>query len=316
LLVTVLYNSEPVLAEWLSGVRGLCADSDHQVYASVVDNASADDTVARLRDSLTTLDPIRLTAHPQNAGWGGGNNVGLRAYDEPEMASFDAVVFLNPDVILPAAALDSMCHALAEDPAAGAVVPRMVDGQGASRVPAFPHFTLADSLLGLLGWRGRRVSRWQRPRNNGTIDDLDGGYAEGSCVMVRQTALRDAGPFDETFFMYFDDTDLTRRLTAAGYGLRYLPDASAIDLPGKGSRARIDNDENRLDRYVYYLASELRYYKKWHGQQTARWLARFKLWCDLPARTVIWRIRHGSRRVWQACRGVIRQFLASEVQTS
>ena len=132
--------------------------------------------------------------------------------------------------------------------------------------------------------------------------------------MVRQTALQDAGPFDETFFMYFDDTDLTLRLTTSGYQLRYLPEANAIDLPGKGSRARIDKDENRLDRYIHYLASELRYYDKWRGRTTARWLARFKLCCDLPARAVIWRIRHGSREVWQKCGDVIREFLTREDQ--
>ncbi|MEE2888210.1 MAG: glycosyltransferase family 2 protein [Planctomycetota bacterium] len=316
LLVTVLYNSEPVLADWLSGVRQLCEDSASPILASVVDNASDDDTVAKLREMLRPDDPIRLTVHDHNAGWGAGNNVGLQAIGESDLESFSAVVFLNPDVILPAAAHDAMCAALAEDPGAGAVVPRLVDHEGSSRVPAFPHFTLADSLLGLLGWRGMRASRWQRPRTLGTIEDLRGGYAEGSCVMVRQTALQKAGPFDETFFMYFDDTDLTRRLDAAGYHLRYLPGAAATDLPGKGSRTRLDAAENRLDRYVYYLASELPYYQKWHGPQTAVWLARFKLWIDLPMRTVIWRLRHGSQGVWRRCRGIIKKFLASHTERS
>jgi len=245
LLVTVLYNSEPVLADWLAGVRQLCEDSASPIFASVVDNASDDDTVAKLREMLRPDDPIRLTVHDHNAGWGAGNNVGLQAIGESDLESFSTVVFLNPDVILPAAAHDAMCAALAEDPGAGAIVPRLVDHEGSSRVPAFPHFTLADSLLGLLGWRGMRASRWQRPRTLGTIEDLRGGYAEGSCVMVRQTALREAGPFDETFFMYFDDTDLTRRLDAAGYHLRYLP---ALQQPT--CRARVRAPGSTLQRTV------------------------------------------------------------------
>lgn len=311
LLVTVLHNSEPALAAWLTGVRKLCEESSYPIFASVVDNASSDDTVAMLRGMLRPEDPIQLTAHQDNDGWGAGNNVGLGAIEDSELATFDAVVYLNPDVILPAAAHDAMRAVLSEDPRAGMVVPRLVDEQDHSRVPAFPNFTLADSLLGLIGWRGRRVSRWQRARSLGTIDNLRGGFAEGSCVMVRQAALRAAGPFDETFFMYFDDTDLAHRLAAAGYQLRYVHDCPAIDLPGKGSRTRIDGDENRLDRYVFYLASELSYYEKWHSRRIAIWLARYKLWFDLPLRSIIWRFRHGSRGVWKRCRGIVRDFLTT-----
>ena len=315
LLVTVLYNSEPMLAPWLAGVRRLCEGSAYPIQASVVDNASDDGTVEKLRGMLQPEDPIRLIAHHQNVGWGAGNNIGLQTIDPVNLASFDAVVFLNPDVILPTEAHDAMRAALLEDPQVGGVIPQMVDDQGTIRIPAFPNFTATDSILGVFGWRGRHSSRWQRAHSDGTIQDLHGGYAEGSCVMIRQAALQQAGPFDETFFMYFDDTDLTHRLVKAGYHIQYRPEAVATDLPGKGSRTRIDRAENRLDRYVHYLASELPYYKKWHGRQIAIWLARYKLYIDLPMRSLIWRFRHGSKGLRKRCASIVRAFLANQKES-
>ncbi len=319
LLVTVLYNSEPVLDAWLAGVRQLCAESEYPIHLSVVDNASADQTVPRLRGLLRPEDPIRLTAHGENRGWGAGNNLALQAVaDAPDLGPWATVVLLNPDVVLSATAHDAMRAVLDLDPDAGAVVPRLLDDAGKARVPAFPDYTLGDSLLGALGWRGMRSARWQRPRSRGTIADLRGGYAEGSCVMVRYHALQQAGPFDETLFMYFDDTDLTRRLRLAGYQLRYAPEITATDLPGKGSRTRLDRDEQRLDRYVHYLASELLYNQELYGHRGARWLARYKLWFDLPMRAILWRLRgHAPRgEVWRRCRPIIQRYLASSIPGS
>ncbi len=307
LLVTVLYNSTPVLTDWLAGVRRLRAESAFPIVTSVVDNASSDDTVARLRAALRDDDAIHLTAHSDNAGWGAGNNRALAA--SRDLGPFEVVVFLNPDVILDAPAHDAMRAALAADPLAAAAVPRLRDPDANLRVPAFPNYSLADALLGFAGWRGFKSARWQKPRDAGTIANLHGGYAEGSCVMVRNAALLLAGQFDEAFFMYFDDTDLTRRLVANGDHVLFLPDAIATDLPGKGSRVHTDRAENRLDRYVFYLASELRYYEKLHSRATARALARFKLLVDLPLRSLLWRLRYGIRGTSARCRPIVRDFL-------
>ena len=81
----------------------------------------------------------------------------------------------------------------------------------------------------------------------------------GACLLVRLTAFEQVGGFDERFFMYFEETDLCRRLKAAGWSIEFEPDARARHLGGRSS------DQAPARRQCEFNESKCRYARKWHG---------------------------------------------------
>ena len=308
-VVTVTYNSTPVLPGFLDGFAALAECCDVQLC--LVDNASGDGTAAAARRLLAErgVDSALVFEQTANAGWGAGNNRGVR-----EAPPCEFFLFLNPDVVLDPDALAALLAAVDAEPGAAAAVPRLRAPGGTLRAPVFPWHTLADSVLGMCGWRRLRHRRLQRrlaPRSD-TVP-LTAGYAEGSCLLLRAEVLAAIGGFDERFHLFFDDADLGRRLRDAHAGALLVGGAVARDLGGKGSRAAPGGTraDERLQRFVAHLRAELRYYDKWWGRRTARRLALYKKHFELPLRAVWWRLGHGVRGLAPAGRGAVDETLAS-----
>lgn len=308
-VVTVTFNSTPVLPQFLDGFAALARCSD--VHLCLIDNASSDGTAAAARRRLAELgiDAAQVFEEPRNGGWSAGNNRGVR-----EAPACEYFLFLNPDVVLGADGLAALVTAVDADPNAAAAVPRLRAPDGTMRAPAFPWHTLADALLGVFGWRRLRHSRLQRtlaPRTGTT--PLTAGYAEGSCLLVRREALSAIGGFDERFHLFFDDADVGRRLTDARHGVLLVGGVAAADLGIKGSRAAPGGKpaDERLQRFLAHLRAELRYYDKWWSRRTARRLALYKKFFELPLRAVSWRLRHGVRGLAAAGRRAVDETLAS-----
>ncbi len=301
--ITVTHESDHVIDAFLDGFERMVAGRPRPVHLIVVDNASTDRTRERLRSR-----GVDVVACNENRGWGAGNNRGL----ERCPVAAGSVLFLNPDVCLPPAALSRLEQAMASDDAIGAVVPRFRRG-GVLRDGALPDYDLADAYLGIVGRRRLKVRRLSRRLRHGAVIPLDGAYPEGACALVRRSALDRVGPFDERFFLFFDDTDFGRRLRAAGFSAALAGDAVADEAKTKGSRAARNGDpgEERLARYLHYLAAGLRYYDKWWGTRTARRIARHWLRFDLPIQGRRWRRLHHVDGVQRRARDVVLSFLES-----
>lgn len=195
----------------------------------VVDNASSDGTAEDLRNSSLGF---RLLVNERNLGFGGGCNRGL---DVALAEGADFVLLLNQDTTVAPDMVERLVAFMEEHPDAGVVGPKtyfcetMPDG--------------SPKLLYAGAWRGRLPLRQKVPG----IERADTGPATGSIktdyvwghgMMLRSAALRKTGTFDPAFFMYYEDLDLCRRMTSAGFGV--YCDPSAImwhDIPD-GARAR------------------------------------------------------------------------------
>ncbi len=309
-VIAVTHESGHAADALADGLARLREESPRRVDAVVVDNASTDDTVDRLR-----ARGVDVVESPENRGWSAGNNLGLARL--PNDA--EHVLLLNPDVRVPADALERLAAPLDADPAVGAAVPRLRRPDGSLRSGALPAYDLADALLGVFGRRRWKVRRLARTiANGGAVVPLDGAYPEGGCLLLRRGALDAVGPFDERFFLFFDDADLGRRLAAAG-STAVLATAAIVDeAREKGSRAAPAGDaaEERIERYRRYLEAELRYYDKWWGRSAARRIARLRLAVDLPLQERRWRRRHGIAGVAARARPVVEAFLAERAGPS
>jgi N-acetylglucosaminyl-diphospho-decaprenol L-rhamnosyltransferase len=229
-VIVVAYNSEHLLAGLLASLPlGL---KDLRWHLTVADNASSDGTVAlveRLAPEATVLKMGR------NAGYAAAINAAVAA-----APPHTAVLVLNPDVRLEAGCGQQLLAAL-RVPGTGVAVPRLEDGDGAlsltmRREPTIRR-AIGDALLG-----ARRVGR--SPMFGELVTDrrryeieTETDWAEGSIAMISAECWRRCGPWDESFFLYSEETDFELRARDAGFVVRFTPSARAIHLGGDSRRS-------------------------------------------------------------------------------
>jgi N-acetylglucosaminyl-diphospho-decaprenol L-rhamnosyltransferase len=225
-VVVVTYNSARVLPGLLASLPRSLEDIG-SCELVVVDNASTDDSLEVAR---AAAPGATLVALEENLGYAAGINAGVAAG-----CSADAVLILNPDVRLGPGSIRALLEAL-EVPGTGIVVPRMVDGDGTlyhslRREPTVLR-ALGEALLG--GDRAGRfpllsevVRQGERYETAGTFD-----WATGAVMGISRRCLEAVGPWDESFFLYSEETDFALRARDAGFALRYTPAAEVVHLGG------------------------------------------------------------------------------------
>lgn len=188
----------------------------------VVDNGSKDNSVSRL-DALAAANPekISVVKNPRNLGFAGGVNTGIR-YAIKE--KFEAVALFNNDAIADSNWLESLEKNLHNDVSIVTGLLLHADGK------------TIDST-------GDFYSSWgigfPRNRNTKTENAPKSGYvfsASGGASLYSIKALKDIGLFDEAFFAYYEDTDISFRAQLAGHKIYYTKDAVAYHNQGATSR--------------------------------------------------------------------------------
>jgi N-acetylglucosaminyl-diphospho-decaprenol L-rhamnosyltransferase len=224
-VIVVMYNSAALLPDLLrslpSGLRGL------NWNLVLVDNASTDGSVEVARQ----LAPeATVVATGRNGGYAAGINAGVRAAPD-----HDAVLILNPDVRLGDGCVAELVAVLC-NPGVGIAVPRLIDGEGRlsysmRREPALLH-ALADATIG--AERAGRVPGLGEvvadPRQYERLQTTD--WSEGSVMLVTSECMTAAGGWDESFFLYSEETDFALRAGDLGYRSVYVPTACAVHLEG------------------------------------------------------------------------------------
>lgn len=192
------------------------------------DNDSTDDyrqevenLVAQLQGHKSSAWSLRFHQSSHNAGFGSGHNQALRD------SSDRYLLILNPDVELAADALREALLFLESQPGVTAVNPRCERSDGSREYLCKRYPTVFDLILRGLPFSGLR-ERFAARLANYEYRDLDADVAaevellSGACLLCRQNGFTAVGRFDERFFMYFEDFDLSLRLASQGQ-LVYLP---------------------------------------------------------------------------------------------
>ena len=214
-VIIVSYKVRYYIEQCLNSV--LRSVPDAQIL--VVDNKSDDGTVEYLRERFPEADII---SNDYNAGFGKANNIALAK------ATGRYVLFLNPDTVVAERTIPGCVEYMDAHPEVGAVGVRMQYGDGRFAVESrrslptpsvsFWHMT----GLGRMFPRSRVFAKYHLTYLDKTqecpIDVVSGAY-----MFVRKEALDKTGGFDESFFMYGEDIDLSYRIMQAGYVNRYLP---------------------------------------------------------------------------------------------
>ena len=247
----------------------------------LVDGGSGDGSAERLAQGLadTTLAGwATLLPLPINGGFGWANNQAMQRLlqgDDPP----DFIHLLNPDTIAEPGAVTRLAAVLDAHSQCGAVGSLLLETDGA---PSGSAFTFPSACAELV--RGSRVSALRRLLHvppvayaAGVAGQVD--WVTGASVMLRATALREAGLFDTGFFLYFEELELMSRLTRVGWTIRHEPASRVRHVGGAATgvnRSRIV--EERPTPPPYWFASRRRMFALTGGRLHATiaslaWLA-------------------------------------------
>lgn len=221
----------------------------------VVDNASSDESVTLVEQEFPQ---VRLIASKENLGYTGGNNLGVK------QAQGRYLLILNPDTEIVGNALQQMVVYLDEHPEVGVVGPQLLypDGSIQSSRRRFPQLMMAFFLGTPLSWRWFPDNKLAHlynvaDKSDHEIQPVD--WLVGAALMIRREAWQTVGPFDEEYFMYFEEVDWCRRCQRAGWGIHYLPTAQIIHHEHKSANKVPVANQIRLYR------SRVRYFRKYFG---------------------------------------------------
>lgn len=308
-VVVVSYNTRDLLAACLRSVYASARGGDLRLSVVVVDNASTDNSAARVAHDFPQA---LLVASRSNLGFTGGNNLALHAlgFDVgsplgappaappvPVAAQRpDAVLLLNPDAELTGDALAQMASFLMAVQSAGICGPQLRYGDGSFQHGAFRFPGLAQIALDLFPLEGVRGShRLHNSTVNGRYPaalwrgaaPFPVDFVLGAALCIRRDVIERIGGLDDGYFMYCEEMDWCLRCREAGWQVYALPTATVIHHAGQSSR------QVRWDAFERLWRSRLRFYTKHATVYPASYLALVR---SLVRLGVAWRGRQARRR--------------------
>ena len=234
-IIIINFNVKYFLEQCLCSVEKSIATNDQLINNTeifVVDNLSDDGSIEYLQYKF---HGIQFFSNKENVGFAKANNMAL------SKATGKYILFLNPDTIIAEDTISTCISIMKADHTIGAAGVRMVDGNGnflkeskrglplpwaafcklSGLTTIFPHSKLfASYYLGHL-----------EEHKNNPVDVLSGAF-----ILIRKGVLDKTGGFDEQFYMYAEDIDLSYRVQKAGYINYYVANTTIIHFKGESTR--------------------------------------------------------------------------------
>ncbi len=250
--VIVTYNSEDTIDTALWSLLPSYRAGLSQCL--VVDNASTDGTV----ECVQQHPWVTLIRSERNVGFGRGCNLGL------QHVSSRYVLFMNPDAVISQGNLKRLLDFMRSHPRAGLVGPAIVESDGQLQTAGG-----LPTPFGILGQAAGRPSHssGRRPIRPGA-SSFQTDWLCGALLLAPTQLMQDLRGFDDRYFLYFEETDLCRRVQAAGYELWAVGEATAYHTANHSAL------QTRQDLYAgciaeHYFASRFYYLAKHYGLAAA-----------------------------------------------
>ena len=249
-VIIVNYNTRDMTLKCLRSVFAEIEAVDAEVF--VVDNASQDGSVEAIQEQFPS---VRLIASDTNLGFGAANNRAMK------IATGAQLLLLNSDAFPRQGSIRTLMETLDHLPRVGVLGPRLLNEDGSLqtscfRFPSPLHCWRENLWLSALLRNSERFGdyrRWAHDTER-TVDSVI-----GACMLVRREAYQQVGGFDETFFMYSEETDWQRRMSDAGWLISFTPAAEVVHIAGGSGKS----DSGRISGHFF---NSLDYYEwKHHG---------------------------------------------------
>ena len=179
----------------------------------VVDNGSADGSPGAIHNSFPN---VTLLSNSENRGFAQGNNIGAQVARKHHA---DFIFFLNNDTIIEQKTISELVRAFDRHPNAGAVSPKIFfDYKGKKSI------WFAGGEIDWANMYGKHIG--VNESDYGQYDqERQTGFCTGCAMMVKREVFEKVGLFDERFFAYYEDSDLSVRAKKVGFELWYVPKA-------------------------------------------------------------------------------------------
>jgi GT2 family glycosyltransferase len=252
----VSYNSRKVLQKCINSVIETSKDQDIEII--VVDNCSEDGSAEIVQSSFPN---IRLLQNRENVGFGRAHNQSFR------VSKGKYFLILNPDTVIFPGTIQKTIQFMENHQRVGVAGCKIFWDD--ERKFMFPDLRIHDLKTGIIHFTPffryfpkSTLSRWyeetaHRLWNASAPVKVDG--VTGGLMFVRREAFESAGLFDESFFLFFEEHDLLRRIKEEGWEIYYLPDAAIQHYFEESFR------NSSLDIAAIYKQSALNYYRKHYG---------------------------------------------------
>jgi len=272
-IIVISFNTRELLRECLTSLLAECLTLGASAEVLVVDNASADNSAEMVDAEFNKSEiPVRLIRSEVNLGFAAANTLAM------EQALGRYIVLLNSDAFFHPGVLRRAIDHMDADSTVGIGGARLVSRDGAWQPSARTFHSIWIDAIVLTGLAARfpqsRIfgapdRTWADPNQPADVDWVPGAFS-----ILRREALAKTGLFDPTFFLYYEEVDLCRRVKDAGFRVRYWPDVVVTHIGGESGRQlrSLKFSKNGAQVVLWRMRATLLYYRKHHGFQA--WLAK------------------------------------------
>jgi len=227
-IIILNWNRKKDTIECLESLAGLII-SGYELEIIVVDNHSTDGSQKAVEEAFKKLEKKNISCkqikNKENLGFAEGNNVGMRyALD----SGADYLLALNNDTEVDKELITKLLMVAKKHPKVGAIAPKIYFAKGFEF-----HDKYKKDELGKVFWFAGGDIDWANVYGtNHGVDEVDKGqfnktretdFATGACMFLKREALKEVGLFDEKYFAYLEDADLSQRLKKKGWKVLYTP---------------------------------------------------------------------------------------------
>lgn len=225
--------------------------TDLKVNLLVIDNSPTDD----LR-GICARENVEYIFNNNNLGFGAGHNIAIRKM----LGRTKYSLILNPDVYFEKGVLEKLISFMAENEEVGLVIPKVLYPDGSLQYLCRLLPTPYDLLLRKINIRILSpLLNPQKIRYELKFADYNKlmhvPYLSGCFMFIRSEVFKKVGIFDERFFIYFEDVDLSRRINQS-YRNVYFPQATIYHGYERGS-------SKNIELFRQHILSAIRYFNKW-----------------------------------------------------
>ncbi len=232
----------------------------------VVDVASSIET----KNIASEFPAVRLLNFKENIGYTKGVNEGIKA------SAGDAVLILNPDIIVLKNSVEKLYQYLKQNPSVGIIGPKLLNFDGTAQ-NSFFRFPLPWTLVYRRTFL-KNLFLGKKHLDHFTMREIDHlrphkvDWLMGSAIMIKQESIDKVGLMDENFFLYMSDIDWPMRFWENGYAVVYYPESEMYHYHRRDSRGRLGILDFLLKKESrWHLIDAIKYFRK-HGISSPNFL--------------------------------------------
>lgn len=236
-------------------VESILSNTDLSIlgYIYIVDNTECEYQNEYLNciSKLKQFKNVKYIKMEKNRGFGAANNVALKE------SKNDYFAIVNPDILLTQETFSKIINFMSRDKTIGAVIPKLLDGNG-KRIDAYRRELTIWDLLIRYTHRYIKVSKrydYHIMKDKDFNKPFNVPFAQGSFLVVDTNYLKKIEGFDERYFMYVEDADISKKINEFKR-LVYFPSVSVIHFWQKGSHSN-------AKLMLVHLSSMIKYFAKW-----------------------------------------------------